>query len=364
MAKEISDQDFAEILKNKAIAGDPVFQHRVGECYRWGTGIEQNQEEAVKWFKLAAGQGHSDAQFHLGYAFHYGEGAAKNFDESVTWYELAAAQEHAIAQNNLALCYEEGNGVTQDYNEAIRLYNLSAAQGFWLASRNLGNLYKVGRGVVKDLETAQKHYEKALGNVKYRGQPAKEADIKDTKDHIADVKALLEEQEKQRLAKAEADAKAARMAARTQVFISYAHADMQETSYVTELRTHLKTMQRTRKIELWDDTHIKSGEKWDERIQEALARAKVVVLMVSADFIASEYVWNKELPHILEAAREEGATILWLLVSACDYEDTDIAAYQAVTPPDRSLAMRRLRAERDEVYTALVKRIKEIFNAA
>jgi len=364
MAIEISDKDFAELLKERAIAGDPEFLHRVGECYRWGNVVEENYAEGLKWSRLAAEKGHEKAQNRLGYAYDVGQGVVQDKNMAIIWYKLSAERGYAPALYNLARCYETGDGVLQDFDEALWLYKLSTEQGNWAPSYALGLMYHYGKGVEIDFTIAKMYYEMALADMYYKDAPAGEADIKNIRRGLAEVNALLEEEEKERQAKAEADAKAARIAARTQVFISYAHADMQETSYVNELRTHLKTLQRTREIEWWDDTKIKPGEKWDEKIQEALARAKVVVLMVSADFIASEYVWNKELPKILEAAREEGATVLWLLVSACDYEDTDIAAYQAVTPPDRSLAMRRMRAERDEVYTALVKRIKEIFKAA
>ena len=144
-------------------------------------------------------------------------------------------------------------------------------------------------------------------------------------------------------------------AARQKVFVSYARKDK---DYKDELCQHLKAA----RIKWWDDTHIKAGDKWDVEIKRALARAKIAILMVSANFFASDYIWDEEYPNLLAAAEEEGATILWVPVSTCFYKDTDIAKYQAVTDPNKPLA-KRGDAERDDVYTDLVRRIKELLKA-
>jgi internalin A len=119
-------------------------------------------------------------------------------------------------------------------------------------------------------------------------------------------------------------------------------------------------LERTTQIKWWDDTKIKSGDKWDEKIKEALSKAKVIVLMVSANFFASDYIWRDELPEILAAADAEGATILWLPVSFCAYEDTAIAKYQAITEPKEPIEGGN-DSERNKAYTKLVRSVKELF---
>ena len=60
-------------------------------------------EEAFKWFKLAAGQGHPGAQHYLGYCYDEGKGVEQNLQLAVEWYTKAAEQGHETAQNNLGV---------------------------------------------------------------------------------------------------------------------------------------------------------------------------------------------------------------------------------------------------------------------
>jgi TPR repeat protein len=72
--------------------------------------------------------------------FEHGQGVAHDDAEAVRWYRLAAAQGHADAQNNLGIMFENGRGVAKDTAEAIRLYRLAAAQGVAAATAALQRL--------------------------------------------------------------------------------------------------------------------------------------------------------------------------------------------------------------------------------
>ena len=98
-------------------------------CCKYGKGVTQSYQEAVKWYRLAAAQGDARAQNSLGYMYLNGQGVAQSYQEAVKWYKLAAAQGVAEAQYNIGVVYEYGKGVTQDFARAHMWYNLASLAG-------------------------------------------------------------------------------------------------------------------------------------------------------------------------------------------------------------------------------------------
>jgi hypothetical protein len=122
---------------------------------------------------------------------------------------------------------------------------------------------------------------------------------------------------------------------RTNVFISYSH---QDAEWLQRLRVHLKPLEREHRIEIWDDTRIKPGSRWREEIKKALATTKVAVLLVSADFLASDFIAADELPPLLSAAEKEGAIILPVILSPSRFSrTTSLSQFQAVSDPSKPL---------------------------
>ena len=89
--------------------------------YLNGTGVGPNTEEAVRWWHLAAEQGHAFAQYNLGYVYDTGQGIEPDLSLAATWYRLAADQGDADAQDALGFMYLNGRGLTQDYVQAVRV---------------------------------------------------------------------------------------------------------------------------------------------------------------------------------------------------------------------------------------------------
>lgn len=124
----------------------------------YGIGTPQNYSEALKWFRLAAGEDFLGAQYWVGYMYENGEGTTKNQEEALRWYRLAADRGHSEAQRQLAQSYENGEGIEKDYLEAFRWYKASADQGNSLAQFRLGVFYYMGLGVTQNYSEASKWF--------------------------------------------------------------------------------------------------------------------------------------------------------------------------------------------------------------
>ena len=119
------------------------------------------------------------------------------------------------------------------------------------------------------------------------------------------------------------------------MFISYSHADKE---WLERLKRHLKPLVRKGYLDCWDDTHIRPGDDWQQEIRSALDIAQAAVLLISADFFASDFIDETELPPLLTAAQEKGVRVLPLILSASRFaRDQNLARFQAVNCPDRPL---------------------------
>lgn len=144
------------------------------------------------------------------------------------------------------------------------------------------------------------------------------------------------------------------------VFISYSHRD---AAWLRRLQVHLKPYIRTGAVTAWDDTRIEIGDEWRARIAQALGEARLAILLVSPDFLDSEFVATDELPPLLDAAAQRGLKVFWVPVSASSYDETPIGGYQAALDPARPLNTLS-EAEQDAALVRLCKDIKRALGDA
>jgi hypothetical protein len=138
------------------------------------------------------------------------------------------------------------------------------------------------------------------------------------------------------------------------VFVSYSHKDHK---LLGRLQTHLKPLERRGQLELWDDTRIQAGDKWRHEIREAIESCRVAILLISADFMASDFIHTNELPPLLNGARRRGVRIFSIIVGYSNFEDTELAQFEAVNNPSRPLWLLSP-AERDAVFHKVYRIVK------
>jgi uncharacterized protein len=156
------DYDTAyNLLLPLAEKGNAEAQFELGTLYRK---TEEGSKEIVKWYRLAAEQGHASSQYWLATLYFYGLGVLKDYKEALRLYRLSAEQGYSKAQLILGHKYKLGEGVLQDYKKSIKWYRLAAEQGNVTAQRFLGRMYGNGKGIEKDYALAHMWWNLAGSN--------------------------------------------------------------------------------------------------------------------------------------------------------------------------------------------------------
>ena len=106
LALGLIDQTDLSAAKQKALAGDPAAQVKVGMSYALAS--PRNPKEAIKWFQMAADQGYPDGEYRLGGMLDVGV-SPPNPTEAIKWYTKAAGQGYMDAQYRLAVMYDQGD---------------------------------------------------------------------------------------------------------------------------------------------------------------------------------------------------------------------------------------------------------------
>lgn len=140
------------------------------------------------------------------------------------------------------------------------------------------------------------------------------------------------------------------------VFISYSRKDQR---WLERLIVHLRPLEREGLVDLWSDKKLEGGVKWREELRGALASAQVAILLVSADFFASEFITTNELPPLLEKARRDGTTILSVIVSPCRFARSPLSKYQSMNDPARPLVQMQ-RSGRERLWVRIAERVEDV----
>ncbi|WP_240744256.1 toll/interleukin-1 receptor domain-containing protein [Desulfopila sp. IMCC35006] len=142
---------------------------------------------------------------------------------------------------------------------------------------------------------------------------------------------------------------------RNTIFISYSHEDQK---HLKRLHVHIKPLEKKGLVDVWDDTKLKTGEKWRNQIESALSKAAIAILIISADFLASDFIVDNELPPILKKAELEGTLVLPVILKPCRFLREDmLSQFHALNPPDKPI-LSMSEVEQEEMWDKLSRTIE------
>ncbi len=141
------------------------------------------------------------------------------------------------------------------------------------------------------------------------------------------------------------------------VFVSYAHKD---ETLREELETQLKLLQHTGMLDAWNDRRIRPGENWENQIDDNLQRADVVLLLISADFMASDYCL-KEMEIALQRQRSGSVAVVPIIVRHCNWRHLPVSVNQALPKNGNAIESAGYgKGERDAAWATVEEGIRSI----
>jgi hypothetical protein len=141
------------------------------------------------------------------------------------------------------------------------------------------------------------------------------------------------------------------------IFISYSHKDEE---FRDQLEKHLKPLLRQGIIKTWHDRKIDVGEEWMEEIERNLDEADVILLLISADYLASDFLYDIEMRRAMQRHESGAATILPVIIRPVNWETSPIANLQALPREGRPVTTW---PNVDEPLAQVARRVQELANA-
>jgi internalin A len=144
------------------------------------------------------------------------------------------------------------------------------------------------------------------------------------------------------------------------LFYSYSHKD---EALRDELETHLKLLQRQGLIQPWHDRRIAPGQEWKDEIDINLERANIILLLVSADFIASDYCYDIEMKRALERYEAKEAEVIPVIIRDCSWHSAPFGKLQALPKDAKAVNNTKSWDSRDAAWTDVERGIATVIKS-
>jgi TIR domain len=140
----------------------------------------------------------------------------------------------------------------------------------------------------------------------------------------------------------------------SRLFFSYSHAD---EALRDQLEKHLAALKHQGLISTWHDRRILAGQVFGEEIDEHLKSADVVLLLVTSDFLASDYCYKREMQQAMEQHADGTSVVIPVILRPCDWHDTPFGKLLAAPKDGRAITQW---PNPDEAFLDVVKAIKNV----
>lgn len=138
------------------------------------------------------------------------------------------------------------------------------------------------------------------------------------------------------------------------LFFSYSHKDEE---FRNELETHLSLLKRQGVISSWHDRRITAGHDVDQTINSKLESSQIILLLVSAHFLASDYCYENELKRAIEKHNDESAVVIPVILHPCDWHSAPFGHLRATPTDGKPISMF---ANPHEAFSIVAKDIREV----
>ncbi|MFN0119637.1 MAG: toll/interleukin-1 receptor domain-containing protein [Blastocatellia bacterium] len=142
-----------------------------------------------------------------------------------------------------------------------------------------------------------------------------------------------------------------------ELFYSYAHKDEE---FREELVRHLALLKRSGMIRAWHDRNIEAGTEWAGQIDQHLNSARVILLLVSSNFLASDYCYDIELKRAMERQEAREARVIPIILKPCDWTTAPFGKLQALPREGKPITKWD---DRDEAFLDVAQGIRRVIQS-
>jgi hypothetical protein len=141
------------------------------------------------------------------------------------------------------------------------------------------------------------------------------------------------------------------------VFCCYAREDQE---MLVQLKKHLALLKRQGKITIWSDTNLNAGVEWKKELHKHLESADIILLLISPNFMNSDYCYNTEMERAIARHNEDSAVVIPILLSSTFYENAPFAKLEIIPTKEKPVTQW---SDWDDAFYDITKHINQVISA-